>query len=185
MRRWIAAIIIVLVSVNFYLSIKRKQPVVKNKMDVSYMLEEIKQNIDEDYPSNPLEVVNIHNRLMDILYGKELADEEVELVAHLQRKLYWEKLLLLNPEDKQLEEIKNELLLNKEKNTKVISSKVIESRYNTSENFIAKVIHYTNKEDILRKYILKEEFNEGPNNQKQWKIYGWKELGSSKAQEEE
>lgn len=180
MRKWIAMLIMVLVSANFYISIKNRAPVNTSKKDIPHVIEEIQKEIDKSYPTEPIEVINLHNRLMDILYGKKVTDENIKDIVELQRKLYLEELLALNSLDTQVENVQNELIINEGRDVKVINSKVTDSYYDSPEMITVLVTHYTNKNDISREYILRQD----PKEEKRWKIYGWQDITEPKIQEE-
>lgn len=180
MRKWIAMLIMVLVSANFYISIKNRAPVNTSKKDIPHVIEEIQKDIDKSYPTEPIEVINLHNRLVDILYGKKVTNENIKDIVELQRKLYLEELLALNSLDTQVENVQNELIINEGRDVKVINSKVTDSYYDSPEMITVLVTHYTNKNDISREYILRQD----PKEEKRWKIYGWQDITEPKIQEE-
>lgn len=172
MRKFIAILIILLVTGGFYLSIKRMQPIKPDTNASESVLETIEKRIDTKYPSDPVEVIEVHNILMGELYGKELTQEEIGKLVRLQRALYEEGFLELTPIDEQLEEINQELLINKERGLKIISSKIIGSYEEPPGVVNVEVTHYTKQADINRNYILEKELEEGSEKEK-WKILGW------------
>lgn len=178
MRKFIAILIMVLVTGGFYLSIKRMKPVQPSTNELTQILEDIEERIYTKYPSDPTEVIAVHNMLMDELYAKELTQEEIEKIAQLQRALYEEGFLELTSKNEQLEEIEQELLINKERGLKIISSKIISSYEEPPGIVNVEVTHYTKQADVKRNYRLKKEVEKGSEKEK-WKILGWNDMKPS------
>lgn len=159
------------------------KPVEPITNELTQMLEDIEERIYTKYPSDPTEVIVVHNMLMDELYAKELTQEEIEKIAQLQRALYEEGFLELTSKNEQLEEIEQELLINKERGLKIISSKVIRSYEEPPGIVNVEVTHYTKQADIERNYKLEREVEKGSEKEK-WKILGWADMEPSDMQEE-
>ena len=187
MRKLVAIFIMIFVVVFFYNSIQRRQPKNKMKKDTTYAIHEIKNILEEDYPSNPIEVVEINNEIVNMIYGKTLKEEELAEVVKLQRMLYAESFLALNPMDSHMLEIEREIAMNAGREIKIIASKVMNSYNDPPGTMRVQVVHYTNKQgqDLVREYIVKEEKEAPPAVERTWKIYGWENIGTIKAQEEE
>jgi len=183
MRKVIAILIMILVVSGFYLSIKRMKPAKTNGNELVQILEEIEKRIYTKYPNDPTEVITVHNTLMDELYSQERTQEEIEQIAQLQRALYRKEFLELTSKIEQLEEIKQELLINKEKGLKIISSKIISSYEEPPGIVNVEVTHYTKQADISRNYVLEKEIDEESKKEK-WKILGWNDIKPSDIQEE-
>lgn len=186
MRKLIAVVIMIFVVVFFYQSIQRKQPEKPRKKEVIEIITDQGNELEKSYPDNPMDIIEVHNDMINIIYGKEATEEEVEAAIKVQRQLYAEDFLALNPVEKHVLEIARELAMNKEKEIKVIGSKVMNSYNDPPGTIRAQVVHYTNKQDtdLVREYIIKEEKSLSPKT-KQWKIFGWKNIGVVKSQEEE
>ena len=178
MRKWIAVLIMVLVSVNFYLSVKRLKPVNQDKKEIAQVLEEIEEIIHTKYPDSPTEIITIHSTLMDALYGSQLTQGQVQQIVELQRNLYESDFLELTSQEKQLEEVNKELMIIKEKGLKIISSKIMNAYEEPPGIMKIEVTHYTNQVDIVRLYMLRKETKE-ESQKERWKIYGWKDIVSS------
>lgn len=172
----------IFVVVFFYSSIQRRQP--QNKKETIDLIQEIQDNLEE-YPDNPMELVEVHNQMINLLYGKELTDEEQDKAVEIQRQLYSQQFLELNPIAIHLLEVDRERAINAEKEIKVIGSKVINSYDEPPDTVMVQVVHYTNQkdQDLIREYIIKEDAQSEPS--RQWKIFGWENVGVIKTQEEE
>ncbi|NLI90563.1 MAG: hypothetical protein GX366_09240 [Epulopiscium sp.] len=187
MRKVIAVLMMVVFVFIFYRSILEKKPQAKPKKDIESTITSIEEQLEEDYPSNPIDVVEIHNELVNILYNKDLKDEEVERIIELQRSLYGRAFLDLNPLESHIVQTSREIFLNSEKEIKVIGSKVMNSYNDPPGTMKVQVVHYTNKQDqdLAREYILeKEKMPESPDVE-EWKIFGWENIGLEDTQEEE
>ena len=178
MRKWIAILIMILVSVNFYFSIKRLKPVSQEKKEIGQILNEMEEEIRTEYPDDPTQVITLHNTLMDALYGDQVTQEQVQQIIQIQRTLYDSEFLELTTGEKQLEDVTRELLMIKEQNLKIISSNIMNSYEEPPEVVKVEVAHYTNQTDIIRLYMLRKETVEGPQKDT-WKIYGWKDINTS------
>lgn len=186
MRKLIAVMIMIFVVVFFYQSIQQNQPIKPKKKEVIEVITDQSNALDQQYPDNPMEIVEIHNEMINLIYGEEPTEEEVGAAINVQRKLYAEDFLALNPAETHKLEVARERTINKEKAIKVIGSKVMNSYNDPPGTIKAQVVHYTNKQDadLLREYIVKEEKSLSPDT-KQWKIFGWTNIGVVKSQEEE
>ena len=185
MRKTIAILIMVFVVLTYYNSLQKRLPDSKKKKETIDVIMDIKEHLEDDYPDNPAHIVEVNNVIIDILYGKPLTDEEKSLAIDTQRLLYSSEFLEINPVEKQMLELERERIMNDENDIKVIGSKVMNSYNDPPGTMHIQVIHYTNKQDqdLVREYIVKEEVQDGQN--KEWKIFGWKNTGRVKTQEEE
>lgn len=187
MRKVIAVLMMVVFVLIFYRSILEKKPQAKPKKDVESTITSIEEQLEEGYPSNPVEVVEIHNELVNILYNKDLNEEKIEEIIGLQRRLYGKEFLGLNPLESHIVQTSREIFLNDEKEIKVIGSKVMNSYNDPPGTMKVQVVHYTNKQDqdLEREYILEKESGPESPDVEEWKIYGWENIGLEDSQEEE
>lgn len=185
MRKAIAMLMMVFVVVFFYQSIQRRQPEKPKKKEIVDIIEDMDNYLDEEYPNNPIETIEIHNEIVNMLYGKELSEEETVSAIEVQRKMYAEEFLALNPIEIHMLEVDRENAMNAEKEIKVIGSKVMNSYNDPPGTMKVQVVHYTNKQDqdLVREYIVKEEKSPS-SDKKRWKIFGWNNIGVAKSQEE-
>lgn len=190
MRKGIAVLMMIVVVVSFYFTLQMRQPKNKEKLskkhEVQNVINSTKESLDGGYPKNPIDVIELHNELVNVLYGKKITEEEVEEVIKLQRQLYAEDFLELNALEEQIIETNKELYINSEKEMKVIGSQVMNSYNDPPGTMKVQVVHYTNKQglDLVREYIVEEE-NAESEEQKKWKIFGWENTSIDEVQEEE
>ncbi len=185
MRKIIAVIIMLFVVVFFYQSIQKRQPEKPKKKEIVDIIEDMDKALDENYPANPIAIIEMHNEIINILYGKELTEDEKEKAIMVQRKLYADAFLALNPVEVHMLEIDRETAMNAVKEIKIIGSKVMNSYNDPPGTMRVQVVHYTNTQDtdLVREYIVKEQ--KVPSSEmKMWKIYGWENIGLAKSQEE-
>ncbi|HHX63101.1 MAG TPA: hypothetical protein GX707_20675 [Epulopiscium sp.] len=185
MRKVIAVLMMIFVVVFFYSSLQKRQPESKKKKEIIEVIADLNDQVEKKYPDNPIEIIEIHNEIINMLYGKELTEEETTQAVEVQRKLYAEEFLALNPIEKHMLEIARETVMNGEKEIKIIGSKVMNSYNDPPGTMRVQVVHYTNKQDqdLVREYIVKEE-NSPSSEKKKWKIFGWENIGVAKTQEE-
>lgn len=185
MRKVIAVLMMIFVVVFFYQSIQKRQPEKSKKKEIVEVIQDMDDYLQEEYPTNPIEIIEIHNETVNMLYGKELSDEEAVSAIEVQRKVYAEEFLALNPIESHMLEVDRENAMNAEKEIKVIGSKVMNSYNDPPGTMKVQVVHYTNKQDqdLVREYIVKEE-KSSTSGTKHWKIFGWENIGVAKSQEE-
>ena len=186
MRKVIAVLIMIFVVVFFYNSLQKRQPESNKKKETIEIITETGKGLENQYPANPIEIIEVHNEIINMLYGKALTEEETLKAIEVQRQLYAEDFLALNPIETHMLEIARENAMNDEKEIKVIGSKVMNSYNDSPGTMRVQVVHYTNKQgqDLVREYVLEEESSPS-SKEKKWKIFGWENIGVAKTQEEE
>lgn len=151
-----------------------KNETVINAIQVDKKFEDIKENIAEDYPSTPKDVMKTYNELMGYAYCTSMKDEYLaDYVADISL-LYSKKLLELNSQEQQVAALTADRLANAEKPVIVIESRIETVLKAEEDGEISdttaqvEVMHYTNKGDITRTYSLIKEDGK-------WKINSWKD----------
>ena len=140
--------------------------------DISIRLADLSKKIDEEYPSTPKEVIQMHNELMSIGYSSQISQEEISSYVEQIRKLYSEEFKELNPIEEQEEMLVNEIVHNSNDSLIIINSQtsdviIIQNNYEDEPDMAEVVVkHSTNQGDLIRKYTLIEETD-------RWKIHGW------------
>ena len=141
-------------------------------IQVDKKFEQIKEQIESEYPATPKEVMQVYNELMGYAYCSSMKDQYIGDYVQDLRLLYSQELLERNTEEQQILAITAERITDVEKPLILIASNieaVIKSQDNTSETKMeVEVKHSTNKGDILRTYHLVKE------NEK-WKIDSWQD----------
>lgn len=126
----------------------------------------------ENLQETPDEIMQFNMMLMKVMYSGDLDDEEIQLLAKVQRSYFHEDLLAINSETAHLKSIVDEVHKAVEGESWIIDYKVLAPEYSPSDRNIVlvKTIIVPNgidiKEDIYQRYIL--ERVEGL-----WYIKGW------------
>lgn len=136
------------------------------------------KNLDEIYPTTPLEVVKFFTRIQKCYYNEDNTDEVVKELAQQARKLMDEELIKNNPEGEYFEELNEEIDAygnSKKKISNIIFDKTNDVVYSTVDGVKAASLNCTYYVQSGSKittttevYILRK------NDAGQWKIYGWK-----------
>lgn len=120
---------------------------------------------------NPSQVVQTNSNLRKMIYSGEYNTDEVENLVNMQRMLFTQDLLDMNPKEFHLIQIQGELEQWKEAKYAIIGADFLPPEYMGEDNNTAifKVVFYTNDpmRDIYSQYALvKNKFN-------LWEIRGW------------
>lgn len=163
---WITFIFMVVI-VFYTNSHIQNEPDVVNKYD-----ELMLYDFENSYPSSPYDVIEANNNILKYLYSSEISDDEIEPLIKLQRKLFAETFIELNPENVEIENMKEEIKTNQENKVSISDIKTNSTEYddNTNKVCIIKVLYYMSTSvNTYRTYTLIKEYNTS------WKIYGWED----------
>lgn len=148
---------------SIYLTDKRVIELSKNEAEVEAFVLTIKEN--------PSQVLKMNNLIRKMVYSGEYSDEEVENLVKLQRRLFHEELLKINPEQAHQLLVRNELNQWSKAGYKLIGSDYLPPEYigDKNQNASFKVVFYTNdpSRDIYVRYALVK------NDDELWEIIGW------------
>lgn len=127
-------------------------------------------DFDNDYPEDVTGVIDLNNKIMEYLYGDEITKDQIEPLVNLQRNLFANTLLELNPIETQVNEISKQIEAYQQNKIKLSSTKLYSTEYDSKSSSICivKMLYYMTKgDDIYRTYtLIKDET-------KKWKIYTW------------
>lgn len=129
-------------------------------------------DFENNYPDNPSDIIVLNNKIIKYLYSDEITKEQIEDIALLQKNLFSQKLIDLNPENEQLETLKQQIKLLKEDKIKIMDIKDNPPEYDEKTNFICTIkslIYMTKGGNVYRTYTIIKEQN------KFWKIYSWED----------
>lgn len=187
----ITAVLLVVVGVLAFNYFKnRTTPLINRGSEKKTELELLmEKDIMEEYPSTPREMLKLYSRYARIFYNEKLKDENIVALADQLRLLFDEELLLNNPMEEYLLELKTEISIYREVKRTMVSY-VVQSNQGISywesdnESYASVIVSYTLKEGsdytkMFQKFILRKD--ESSN----WKILGWsitEEVDLSKAQ---
>jgi len=126
----------------------------------------------EKLQKSPYEIIKFNTMLMKVMYSGKLTEEEVQLLAKVQRTYYTLDLLELNPEEAHMTSIVEEVRRAGEGKAHIVDYRVLLPEYSPTDNTLAfvKVVFIPNSigksENIQQQYVL--ERSEGL-----WFIKGW------------
>lgn len=181
MRKAIAVLIMLGVCSIYFLAMKSQDvaDVVdtvaiqeKLKADMNERIERIIEQIEAEYPATPKLLIEVSNEIMEVQYSEAWEpDNELEKQTLLAlRLLCSNRLLELNTYNKQIENLRTELIKNHTEGVYLNNSKIESINFLTPDDAFVEVIYDTTKGTQKREYTLVKE--EGL-----WKIYSWKDLG--------
>ncbi len=182
MRQLVGALLAIVVIGVFIVSVQNRgaddktQQAIKQERGEAII--QIEEEIDASYPSEPVEVVEAHSKLMKLLYGSSngLAGEMLEDYVRTIRKLYSADFLNLNPYEKQLESLQTEMSDIQSSKMKLLSNQtkeiyIIKDETGKETRAEINVNHVTNGANIIRTYYLVKESG-------MWKINSWEDIES-------
>jgi hypothetical protein len=118
---------------------------------------------------NPSQVIKTNSLLRKMVYSGDYDESERENLVNMQRMLFDEELLEINPKEFHHIMIEAELERWTEFEFKIIGSDYLSPEYQSEDVAVMKVVFYTNdpERDIYTQYALRR------NDQDEWKILGW------------
>lgn len=174
-------LIIVLCVVLYYRFANKDDKNVKNGTEYERLSEVeriLTKNLDENYPTTPLEVVKFFTRIQKCYYNEDNTDKVVEELADMARQLMDEKLLEKNPKEEYYKDLKEEIeAYHKAKRTisNIMFDKASDVTYisvNGAKTASLNCTYYIQNGKTLltskETYVLRKD-EDGF-----WKIYGWK-----------
>lgn len=139
------------------------------------------------YPKTVREAVKLHCRYLKSTYNNEFSEEELFIINQQMRKLFDDELIEHNPEDKQLQKLKEEVQLYADNKRKFISYSLAEAsqiQYNTEEGKDYAKIKVTivlklESSNVTgeEEYILRKDADN------RWKILGWQAVDNKDAED--
>ncbi|PKM57433.1 MAG: hypothetical protein CVU98_06170 [Firmicutes bacterium HGW-Firmicutes-3] len=126
----------------------------------------------EKLQKSPYEIIKFNTMLMKVMYSGKLSEEEVMLLAKVQRTYYAEALLEQNPEEEHMASIVEEVRRANEGKDHIVDYRILLPEYSPTDNTLAfvKVVFIPNSvgksENIQQQYVL--ERLDGL-----WFIKGW------------
>ncbi|MBE6023145.1 MAG: nuclear transport factor 2 family protein [Cellulosilyticum sp.] len=141
------------------------------EIDVKKEINQIADELNQEYPTEADQVVEIHNQLMGIAYKYPMDDEAIKSYVETIRELYSNEFKELNPQESQIEALKKEHETMSGEQMELVISEVTEvyvAQNDQGEAIGAEVnvLHATNQGSTVRTYLLTKEDGK-------WKINGW------------
>lgn len=173
-------LVLVIAGLGFYtylINQTKKQQKTVYKTEAQQLLE---YDFEENYPKTVRETVRLHCKYLKNIYNRKFGEEDLSVVNSNIRKLFDEELLTYNPEEQQLQELKKDIALYKEKKQKFVSYSLEESsqvEYNTEEEKeYAKITATLNITVDSVAVFVEQEYLLRKDESGRWKILGWQSV---------
>ncbi len=171
----------------YYAYLSEKKLKEKETVELTEIDQLLLQNLDEDYPHSPRDVVNLYSRMITCVYNEKMEGEELTKMVKQMRKLYADEFAndAANSEKQQINGIKKELEDHPDENDQKITNYVLQEASQVDIKDVdgektalveaTYTIRYGNDfSKVPQVYLLVQ------NSDEQWKILGWqKNKGSS------
>lgn len=161
---------------------------ISNKMDEGARLSSsnkevaklLGKDLELEYPATPRDVLYLYSDIIKCFYNSKLSDDELEGLAGQVRKLFDEELLINNPEEEYMMDLKTEI--KEYKSLKKTISNYIIQKNSSIEKTVMDGVEYAS---VTATYLTKEKKNYGRTYEEfmlrkdsdgKWKILGWKLL---------
>ena len=139
----------------------------------------LSKNLDRNYPATVREVVRLFSRISKCYYNETLSEEEFNSLVEFQRKLFDEEFLQNNPLDTFTDNLATEIEIAKAKEHTMAMYRVQKqssvTTWKDGENHFASIVaSYTmsakgeSPTRTFEEFLLREDEN------KRWKIVGWR-----------
>jgi hypothetical protein len=170
MKKGMIVILMGIIIAVYVFSIRERfTPVDTHSTDVAKELLSYKQQFQSNYPDTIEGVLDMHAQLMKLQYSKDMLPEYVEETVGVLRYLYSEALLELNSKEDQIEALFKETLETSVSGMYIIGSNIENVNFNEEAGEgTGTVKYYTTMIDFQREYELINE-------EKEWKIYAWRD----------
>ena len=116
----------VVVGLFYYFSNQRRTSV-ENMTELTEVQKLITEDMDDNYPVRPREVIKLYNRIITCFYSETYTDEELEQLGDMARKLFDEELLANNPRDDYFTALKAEIEEYHTKSKRIMNASVCSS----------------------------------------------------------
>lgn len=140
-------------------------------------------DFDKDYPKTARETVKLHCSYLKNAYNDAFSEDELFIVNKNIRHLFDKELLAVNTEDQQLQGMKDEIQLYKDKKQRFVSYSLAEGsqiQYNTENDVEYAKMKVTLALNIDSSAVsLEEEYILRKDAEGRWKILGWQAVDNS------
>jgi len=180
----IVAIVLVLLVVGYYYYLSHREIDKTEEVTVSEVQELLLRDLNRNYPPTPKEVVKYFFDITSCLYNEKLSEADVEALALKIQELYDADLVIHNPKEEYLTELKSEIAAFKESNSRILnystSSSVDVFYFEEEEGSFARLYgtYYLQVQKSLKS--LEEVFVLRKDKNGHWKIYGWQPVEDEK-----
>ncbi|MBR1931450.1 MAG: hypothetical protein IJ833_08290 [Lachnospiraceae bacterium] len=181
-RVTIVCTFLIVAVVGYYAYLSNKSQSVKAEATMTVVQSTLSRDLTSGYPSTPKEVIKYYNEIMKCFYNEECTDEEIEKLGHKARELYDSELLEANELGTYMIRLKTEITEFRENKRKLTSSSVATSTnvdyYEVDGYSFARIVCGYNFMEGSTNYPTKYVYLLRRDEQKHWKIYGWKDYAA-------
>lgn len=171
----IILILVLAILVSLYLRNRDTSFVGESKKSTVELL--LEKDIENQYPATPREVLKLYVKYVKSFYNDKLDDVQVNKMADRVRLLFDEELVVHNPLDDYLLELKSEIAIFKDSNRTMVNHEV-QNNQNIAYwekdgiEYSSVLVSFTVKEGadrtkVYQKFTLRKDENEN------WKILSW------------
>lgn len=174
-------ILILVVSGVYFAALKIKEKKNSEKADISFTETDVLLgiNLEEDYPLTSREVIKLYSRINICLYNDtDISAEDFEELVKMQRALYDDELLAINPENSHIMALMAEASKYVEENKRISDYEIatvsnIESWKDEGKSYASMTARYIIIEggvssNVYHKFLLRYD-----DTTSRWKILGW------------
>lgn len=170
-------ILLILVLSYFYIQ-TRTTPIINRKDSVKTELDKLlSYDIENSYPNTPRELIKLYSRYAKAMFNEKLDDEEIDQLANKIRLLFDEELLVHNPLDEYLLELKTEITTYRKANRSMVNY-VVQNTDNIlfwtkdKVEYASVIASYTLKENsdytkLFEKFLVRKDSDGN------YKVLGW------------
>ena len=157
------------------LKIEKSKP--EDYVTLTPVQEVLSRDLQRNYPQTPKEVLKYYSEITQCFYNEEYTEEELEALAMKAVEMYDSELAANKDKETYLQDLKNEILLFKEKDWHISSYATSASTdvfYFTEDGYdFARLYCTYNIRNGTVMQVLEERFLLRMDEQGHWKIYGW------------
>ncbi len=178
-RVTIVCMMLIIAVVGYYSFLSNRSHTEQAEASMTAVQATLSRDLTSAYPSTPKEVIKYYNEIMKCFYNEECSDEEIEQLGQKARELYDSDLLEINPLGTYMMNLKSEIQDFKDNKRKITNTSVASSTdvdfYEVDGFSFARIrCGYTFMEGktsypTAYVYLLRRD------DEKHWKIYGWKD----------
>ena len=179
----IIVVVLILLVVGYYYYLSNRPVEVEEEVKISEAQDLLLRDLDRNYPPTPREVLKYFFEITKCLYNEELSEEDVNALASKIQELYDEELIINNPQEKYLEDLKAEIIVFQSGGSRILnystSSGVDVDYFEEDGHSFARLYgtYYLQVQKNLKS--LEEVFLLRKDEEGHWKLYGWQPVEDS------
>jgi len=166
--------------VGYYAYLSNRAYSAKAETELSAIELVLSRDMENDYPATPKEVIKYYNEIMKCFYNEECDDDQIDALGVRARKLYDEELLEANELGSYLVRLRRDIAEYKEHSRRISYASVGASTsvfYFEEDGFsFARIPCGYTISDGGKSYPANQIYLLRRDEEKRWKIYGWKDV---------